>query len=49
MVPTFASTILVFTILQMAPGGPIEQIMLRCKWAAEYHQKADLHHHGNDW
>lgn len=29
MVPTFlGSTILVFTILQMAPGGPIEQIML---------------------
>ena len=30
MVPTFlGSTILVFTILQMAPGGPIEQIMLQ--------------------
>ena len=29
MVPTFlGSTILVFTILQMAPGGPIEQMML---------------------
>ena len=29
MIPTFlGSTILVFTILQMAPGGPIEQIML---------------------
>jgi len=30
MVPTFfGSTVLVFTILQMAPGGPIEQIMLQ--------------------
>ena len=30
MVPTFlGSTILVFIILQMAPGGPIEQIMLQ--------------------
>jgi len=30
MIPTFfGSTILVFTILQMAPGGPIEQIMLQ--------------------
>ena len=29
MVPTFlGSTVLVFTILQMAPGGPIEQMML---------------------
>ncbi len=29
MIPTFlGSTVLVFTILQMAPGGPIEQIML---------------------
>jgi microcin C transport system permease protein len=29
MIPTFlGSTILVFTILQMAPGGPIEQMML---------------------
>ena len=29
MVPTFlGSTVLVFTILQLAPGGPIEQIML---------------------
>ena len=30
MIPTFlGSTVLVFTILQMAPGGPIEQIMLQ--------------------
>jgi len=30
MIPTFlGSTILVFIILQMAPGGPIEQIMLQ--------------------
>tara|TARA_S200000501_G_scaffold98676_1_gene92051 strand:- start:65184 stop:66434 length:1251 start_codon:yes stop_codon:yes gene_type:complete len=30
MVPTFlGSTILVFTILQMAPGGPIEQVLLQ--------------------
>ena len=30
MIPTFlGSTVLVFTILQLAPGGPIEQIMLR--------------------
>lgn len=30
MVPTFlGSTVLVFTILQMAPGGPIEQLMLQ--------------------
>jgi microcin C transport system permease protein len=29
MIPTFlGSTVLVFTILQMAPGGPIEQMML---------------------
>ena len=29
MIPTFlGSTVLVFTILQLAPGGPIEQIML---------------------
>ena len=28
MIPTFlGSTILVFTILQLAPGGPIEQII----------------------
>ena len=29
MIPTFiGSTVLVFTILQLAPGGPIEQMML---------------------
>ena len=29
MIPTFlGSTVLVFTILQLAPGGPIEQIMV---------------------
>ena len=29
IIPTFlGSTVLVFTILQMAPGGPIEQMML---------------------
>ena len=35
MIPTFlGSTILVFTILQMAPGGPIEQIMLQLQMGA---------------
>ena len=29
MIPTFlGSTVLVFIVLQMAPGGPIEQMML---------------------
>ncbi|HIC37706.1 MAG TPA: peptide ABC transporter permease, partial [Candidatus Marinimicrobia bacterium] len=30
MIPTFlGSTILVFTILQLAPGGPLEQTILQ--------------------
>ena len=30
MIPTFlGSTVLVFIILQMAPGGPIEQIIIQ--------------------
>jgi microcin C transport system permease protein len=34
MIPTFlGSTVLVFIILQMAPGGPIEQIMLQMQMA----------------
>ena len=37
MIPTFlGSTILVFTILQLAPGGPIEQIMLRLQMGGAF-------------
>ena len=37
MIPTFfGSTILVFTILQLAPGGPIEQIMLNLQMGGAF-------------
>ena len=37
MIPTFlGSTILVFTILQLAPVGPIEQIMLRLQMGGAF-------------
>ncbi len=41
MIPTFfGSTILVFTILQMAPGGPIEQIMLQLQMGGAMNSEA---------
>ena len=37
MIPTFlGSTVLVFTILQLAPGGPIEQIMLNLQMGGAF-------------
>ena len=37
MIPTFlGSTILVFTILQLAPGGPIEQIMINLQMGGAF-------------
>ena len=42
MVPTFiGSTVLVFTILQMAPGGPIAQMMLELQMGGA--KLSDLH------
>ena len=37
MIPTFlGSTVLVFTILQLAPGGPIEQIMINLQMGGAF-------------
>ena len=45
MIPTFlGSTVLVFTILQMAPGGPIEQMMLELQMGGAVAEKVALSH-----